>query len=504
MTPDHQDSLEYSNLEVNEAAQAPSEKARTSRFLEGEQNDEDDVGPLPEVPYSNLPEAKHTDFPEVVNTSLPEVIDSTPPETAPADRSPRKAAICGLRRRTFFIVLGVVALIVVAAIGGGVGGALGNGKSSSSSSESANADVSDPGSSSAGGDDGDDGNSTGSASLLASSRLAALNYTDEYNHTNYLVYFQANTSRLYQTAWNSSTADWTVRPVTGATDDVETGTPLSASIFWHRENYRDLRLYYLNRTHHIHGIISSDGGAHWKASGIVGQFEARASSRLASYGRECAACLTQNMLVYEDPAGALRVASPENGAWTAVPVDLPADVQLVNGTDMALAPVYTDEATKRVVLFVNGGKLVRLAWDGKSWSSETTPHTLAANASFAALSTGQNSSNSGGGTASTLSFSVFITSTNESDSDSANNTPITLLTNAYTSTTNNSAWHAGPVPALRAVHADTALAANQAGRAYAVAVADDEEGAPVVVQVSGFVDAGAEGVVVERVGVDVV
>ena len=47
-------------------------------------------------------------------------------EVAPGG-SERRGNICGLRRRTFWILLGVVCLIVIAAaVGGGVGGALSN------------------------------------------------------------------------------------------------------------------------------------------------------------------------------------------------------------------------------------------------------------------------------------------------------------------------------------------------------------------------------------------
>jgi hypothetical protein len=47
-----------------------------------------------------------------------------PFEQPPTEKA-KKERICGLKRRTFFIVAGIVAILVVcAAIGGGVGGAL--------------------------------------------------------------------------------------------------------------------------------------------------------------------------------------------------------------------------------------------------------------------------------------------------------------------------------------------------------------------------------------------
>ena len=67
--------------------------------------------------------------------------------TTPAYKQPASQTICGLRKRTFWILVGVAIVVVAAAVGGGVGGALATRKSSEPSNDSSSSSTQAPASS---------------------------------------------------------------------------------------------------------------------------------------------------------------------------------------------------------------------------------------------------------------------------------------------------------------------------------------------------------------------
>ncbi|KAH7324246.1 hypothetical protein B0I35DRAFT_475508 [Stachybotrys elegans] len=103
----------------------------------------------PEVFLRDAPERA----PEVVPHSAPEPLpyyynqnkdDGATPSIPPKE----KARVCGVKRRTFWVILGVALAIIIAAVAGGVAGALisRNGSSEGSSDQSTEADPSSDGS----------------------------------------------------------------------------------------------------------------------------------------------------------------------------------------------------------------------------------------------------------------------------------------------------------------------------------------------------------------------
>ncbi|KAH6619916.1 hypothetical protein C7974DRAFT_398457 [Boeremia exigua] len=77
------------------------------------------------------------------------VYESAAYENAAYAHPPPPQTICGLRKRTFWILVGVAIIVVVAAVGGGVGGALASRSSSNSSASNSDANTSSSSSSSA-------------------------------------------------------------------------------------------------------------------------------------------------------------------------------------------------------------------------------------------------------------------------------------------------------------------------------------------------------------------
>lgn len=149
-------------------------------------------------------------IPTYPSESAPQVIDtnSLPEPFIVEDRRirpPRR--ICGLRVRIFWTIVAVaVAVIVAVAVGAGVGA------SRSKSSDS-----------------------VGSAHLLRSSRLAAVNYNSNGVDFN-CVYYQLRSGEIYLSVWNSSSSNWTALPVVTDGNSVLRHTPIAADVQWKNAN----------------------------------------------------------------------------------------------------------------------------------------------------------------------------------------------------------------------------------------------------------------------------
>lgn len=159
--------------------------------------------------------------------NYPEVMQQ--PEYKEQGQAPTRTTICGLRRKTFWIIAATVLLIIIgAAVGGGVGGSLAAKHSTDDKTSTSSSNA----------------NSSASAtSFLPNTNLAAVNYTDgDVQH--HLVFFQTTGDGIYQSAWNSSGNTWAVSPVevkdsTDARSELfKTPTPITASYYACSSNVR--------------------------------------------------------------------------------------------------------------------------------------------------------------------------------------------------------------------------------------------------------------------------
>lgn len=184
-----------------------------------------------EVDDQRLPETvvSHPDlnYPQPVDTGYQEVkpynayvgTGDHQGGVATAAAEPR---IWGLKRKTFWISLGVGALVIVAIIVGVVAGLLAPRSSSSTSGDS----------------EGSTGSNSSSTALLVNTKLASANFTDGQGNNNYLVVYQLNNRAIYLSAWNSSNEKWVVSPIIDGTtsislDDVQEQTGLGLDVYFH-------------------------------------------------------------------------------------------------------------------------------------------------------------------------------------------------------------------------------------------------------------------------------
>lgn len=87
---------------------------------------------------------------------------------------------------------------------------------------------------------GSSGSLVDAMSILPSTSLAAVNFTDQYGYVNLLVFYQLRSLALAQSAFNSSTGRWSTSLVHNDTGTIKNGTALSASIFWRSKEVRSL------------------------------------------------------------------------------------------------------------------------------------------------------------------------------------------------------------------------------------------------------------------------
>ncbi|KAB2574447.1 hypothetical protein DBV05_g6866 [Lasiodiplodia theobromae] len=325
-----------------------------------------EASPLPEAVPGQFYDPKFADAKQPPRySSLPQVIDSTPPEVyytqgstlpppAPNDQSEQDRTVCGLKRKTFWIVFAVLLVIIIAAaVGGGVGGALSSKKKSSPpSSTNSTTTTSDP--------------------ILPNSRIAAINYTDASNVVHHRVYFQGASLALYQSDFSAATNNWTVSRVnvTGNVTALQ-GTALSAYAYYHSAADVDFHLYFMDASDgtSVREFYSTLSNSTWTLGDGDARHVARQNSTLASYGRACSACSSSNFYIYEGPDGdgTADAAFRNTGASSWPSTEFLTGV--VEGSAIATAPVppVAGNANAQVAVYWNNGQLREMYYNGSAW-----------------------------------------------------------------------------------------------------------------------------------------
>jgi hypothetical protein len=135
------------------------------------------------------------------------------------------APICGVPRKTFWILFGVITgvfiigAVIGAAVGVAVGGNLHRNSLSSAPNGTTNGTVPDV---------------ANTSNLLPGSSIASVNWIDSYGATHYRVYFQDTNNSLIQSAWDSQNQTWVASQILNATNslvgDIKPATPIAAAV----------------------------------------------------------------------------------------------------------------------------------------------------------------------------------------------------------------------------------------------------------------------------------
>ncbi|KAK8243774.1 hypothetical protein HDK64DRAFT_12800 [Phyllosticta capitalensis] len=227
-----------------------------------------------------------------------------------------------------------------------------------------------------------------SVGLLHSSRLAALNYTDEAGHENHQVYFQASGLDIYQANWNSTALKWQTSRVTGADCDVKNSTPIAANVYWDSSDEMGFHVYYLDSKNVIQRRWSSlkDGVWHGEQNGTV---VTAANSDLASQGSICYRCMQDDMVIFQNDTGSLQMRTVVNGTWTTPEQSVVAS-NVTQGSGFAIVPQFSIDPLTFLVFYHDSEKqtLEGTLWNGTAWNAWLFDSNLWPPVSMAAFAVG--------------------------------------------------------------------------------------------------------------------
>ncbi|KAK7613330.1 hypothetical protein BKA81DRAFT_231578 [Phyllosticta paracitricarpa] len=292
-----------------------------------------------------------------------------------------------------------------------------------------------------------------SISLLQSSRLSALNFTDASGHENHQVYYQSNGLDIFQASWNTTTLEWQTSKVTGADCDVKNNTPIAANVYWDSNDEMGFHVYYLDSENMIQRRWSSlrDGVWYGEQNGTV---VAAASSDLASQGSTCYRCLQDDLVIFQDDTGKLQMSSVVNGTWKTPEKSIVAS-NVSEGTGFAVVPQFSVHPATFAVFYHDSKKrtLEGTLWNGTAWNPWLFDSSLWPPVSMAAFAFGWDK-------AQKRASKLQILATNSEG----------LL--AFTSWNTTNGW---TVPTTNAKFLEyTMVATNEAGRFYGITRPDDE------------------------------
>ncbi|KAI3397410.1 hypothetical protein diail_10741 [Diaporthe ilicicola] len=269
------------------------------------------------------------------------------------DDEEREVKVCGMGNRVFmYVAIGLlVFVLVLLATVLGVTLTM-NGRQSSSSR--ASSDI---------------------LTILNTTQLSAVNWTDTTGTARSAVFYQDSESSILMSLRDSISNNWyysnvtkAVLNMTGADAlDVLAGTPLAAVT-----NSYQVSLYYLTNDNHVAEIWASDiTGEEWFAGELGTRLapQAMEGSKLSAFWQICENCTNSLFLTYQEPTGGIQLCNLTNNTWSfAGPIGSGLSA---NGTGLAIRP-FTDndgagrygtiDNALRVYHFDTSGKLLEIMY----------------------------------------------------------------------------------------------------------------------------------------------
>ncbi|KAK0620525.1 hypothetical protein B0T14DRAFT_497038 [Immersiella caudata] len=288
------------------------------------------------------------------------VVAYDPPEVIEAEKgqqpvaSYKQSAICGIRRKMFWVVLGSVAafFVVAAAVGGGVGASFAMRKTEGSSGNST---------------------TTGSPNPInppfQNLSIAAVRWVDNSSISHYSVYTQSIVSsqvRVLESAWDSRGQSWSVTPITDAGDGIfKAGTPIAAST-GHPHSNKSIELVKTVFFVQPGGSMMERQSPYKEVTGVWGNdnfsrmYGTSAASSIFSYWYQNFETRLQILSVFFQNLGAnsLTVARyTENGDSWFPWLDVEHSIPIQDGSPIVAAPVTDDKPDLRLYIGGIDGKL---------------------------------------------------------------------------------------------------------------------------------------------------
>ncbi|KAH8888732.1 hypothetical protein GQ53DRAFT_229808 [Thozetella sp. PMI_491] len=292
--------------------------------------------------------------------------------------NPKDARIWGLKRKTFFIVLAVVLVIIIGAVvGGAVGGTVGKRNQNDSA-----AAPSTPG-----------GSTQVNSTVLSSSQLSAINWTDSTGSVSYYgVFWQDQQTSLVMSLWDSSNKTWETVNITARTSISNlnikpmAGTSLSATVRswpWTAAPYNQdfgIALFFISTDNVVQELYSTDTrGGSWSYGDLTtsdSKHKAGSTASLGAWWSLCVKnCTNYIYLFYEDDSQALRFANQSN--WSATPLQLIPGITAGTGIGVsAMSPDSSGVPSSPKIYYDGSGVLSEVFYSPPWYYGQTLAKAL--------------------------------------------------------------------------------------------------------------------------------
>ncbi|KAI0452243.1 hypothetical protein F5B21DRAFT_484006 [Xylaria acuta] len=279
---------------------------------------------------------------EQAYSTYPEVVDGNGAAGAGGSKG---AKICGLRRRYFWIALGVAILVIIGVIVGAVVGSM-SGHASTSSSHDGNDENDAP-------ENSDNGTGPAKLTLYNNTRLASANFTDAYGNDNFLLVYQLSDASISLSAFNSSNNKWIASIIVNGTEGIKLGSSLALDTFWQGANSPDVNLYYQSNgpaaTIMSLAYMSSEEisttsvtpSDKWEPVTAASGFNSLPGSSLVSYGKQCDFCNQYAYFFWQGQQGIFMAENSGDGIGSG---DL-IDIEMAPSINTSMALTYSGTLT---------------------------------------------------------------------------------------------------------------------------------------------------------------
>ncbi|KAH7029789.1 uncharacterized protein B0I36DRAFT_385156 [Microdochium trichocladiopsis] len=415
------------------------------------------------------------------------------------------ARTCGMPRRTFWIVLGVLFAMVAIGVGVGVGVSMANNSQRSGSAGSNAGGVPDP-------VDNTPAVDADPSAMSPNTKLAATNITDGYGFESRFLFWQVNSGAIRMGSYNSSIGEWVVTPISDDLKvdarDIAPGTAISVAGAYKTSTSFDIHLCWISSVQKVMcylwrpvSTIPADLPGTWNRASLSGFYTAANGTSLATYSRFCSFCDSTPFVFWQAPeldGGGIQGTYHDGTEWkTIADVTETDSIPAKPGTPLFMLPVGISKALNSLNLYYISGSNIPTtvtnlpAIDAPTrWRRNTLDGGLASDrpSSIAAFST--QPQDDGRADANTkddfamVDAQVLIAGRDEGALDSA------VRVQFYS----GGRWNAlsDPVADLAECAAKGVLAANPQGRVYCLVSGKDKNGqeSAQVVEFQGGKDVG--------------
>ncbi|KAI1139904.1 hypothetical protein F5Y05DRAFT_335528 [Hypoxylon sp. FL0543] len=250
----------------------------------------------------------------------------------PDEKAAPAATICGLPKKTFFIILGV-GVVIIALVAGLAGGLAGRNHNGSKAADQSGSSGSSSGSGSGSGSPNEPTSTNSTEKLiLSNSKITASNWTDPNGVVHRTVFFQDAYNSIIARRWDSNGKSWTTNNLTelmAATTmplNPQPGTPLASASMDHDPTY-ETHVWFTDPGNFIRSMASFDAlnrPDSWDNDTLDGAvLQTWPGGQLAATWQRCweADCNGTWIVAYQRPEGAIKTANSSIWATATVAIE---------------------------------------------------------------------------------------------------------------------------------------------------------------------------------------